>query len=136
MLYITILNKLEYIDSKLQGIYQRGGTKQMQKENKNDKPISLATEIIRDLARQNLILKIAVGTLAVGLILAIIWRYNMDDILQKAVQIRREYNNKYREANKEQINKRQNEWRQKNKDKVKQYNKNYWIKKAQQLSNA
>ena len=37
MLYITILNKLEYIDSKLQGIYQRGGTKQMQKENKNDK---------------------------------------------------------------------------------------------------
>lgn len=60
----------------------------------------------------------------------------MDDILQKAVQIRREYNNKYREANKEHINKRQNEWRQKNKDKVKQYNKNYWIKKAQQLSNA
>ena len=60
----------------------------------------------------------------------------MDDILQKAVQIRREYNNKYREANKEQINKRQNEWRQKNKDKVKQYNKNYRIKKAQQLSNA
>lgn len=73
MLYITILNKLEYIDSKLQGIYQRGGTKQMQKENKNDKQISLATEIIRDLARQNLILKIAVGTLAVGLILAIIF---------------------------------------------------------------
>ena len=45
----------------------------MQKENKNDKPISLATEIIRDLARQNLILKIAVGTLAIGLILAIIF---------------------------------------------------------------
>ena len=73
MLYITILNKLEYIDSKLQRLYQRGGTKQMQKKKKNDKPISLATEIIRDLAKQNLILKIAVGTLAIGLILAIIF---------------------------------------------------------------
>lgn len=72
MLYITILNKLEYIDSKLQRIYQRGGTKQMQKENKND-TTPLATEIIRDLAKQNLILKIAVGTLAIGLILAIIF---------------------------------------------------------------
>lgn len=59
----------------------------------------------------------------------------MDDILKKAIQIRRDYNNQYREANKEQIKKRQNEWRQKNKDRVKQYNKNYWIKKAQQLSN-
>lgn len=72
MLYITILNKLEYIDSKLQGIYQRGGTKQMQKDNKND-TTPLATEIIRDLAKQNLILKIAVGTLAIGLIIAIIF---------------------------------------------------------------
>lgn len=72
MLYITILNKLEYIDNKLQLIYERGGKKQMQKDNKND-TTPLATEIIRDLAKQNKILKLAIGILAIGLILAIIF---------------------------------------------------------------
>lgn len=52
---------------------------------------------------------------------------------EQAKQLRREYNRKYRELNKEQINKRQNEWRRANKDKVKEYSKNYWTKKAQKL---
>lgn len=52
---------------------------------------------------------------------------------ERAIQLRREYNRQYREANKERINKKQNEWRRKNKDKVKQYNHNYWTKKAEQM---
>ena len=55
---------------------------------------------------------------------------------ERAIQLRREYNRQYREANKERINKKQNEWRRKNKDKVKQYNYNYWTKKAEQMQNA
>lgn len=52
---------------------------------------------------------------------------------EQAIKLRREYNRKYREENKESINKRQNEWRRANRDKVKQYNKNYWTKKAREL---
>lgn len=52
---------------------------------------------------------------------------------EQALQLRREYNRKYREQNKENINKRQNEWRRANKDKVREYNKNYWTKKANEL---
>lgn len=52
---------------------------------------------------------------------------------EQAIKLRREYNKRYRELNKETINKRQNEWRRANRDKVKQYNKNYWTKKAREL---
>lgn len=45
---------------------------------------------------------------------------------EDAIKQRREYQRKYRELNKESINKRQNEWRKANRDKVKEYNKNYW----------
>jgi hypothetical protein len=43
-----------------------------------------------------------------------------------ALKQRREYQRRYRALNKDNINKRQKEWRKANKDKVKEYNKTYW----------
>lgn len=54
---------------------------------------------------------------------------------EDAIKIRREYNKNYRDNNKDTINNRQKEWRNNNKDKVKIYNSNYWIKKAERLKN-
>ena len=48
----------------------------------------------------------------------------------KILEVKREYYKKYRESNKDKINKYQREYRANNKDKVKQYNQNYWSKKA------
>lgn len=45
---------------------------------------------------------------------------------EDAVKQRREYQRRYRALNKDNINKRQKEWRKANKDKVKEYNKTYW----------
>jgi len=45
---------------------------------------------------------------------------------EDAIKQRREYQRKYRALNKESINKRQNEWRKANKEKVKEYNRTYW----------
>ena len=49
---------------------------------------------------------------------------------KKILEVKREYYKKYRESNKDKINKYQREYRANNKDKVKQYNQNYWSKKA------
>lgn len=48
----------------------------------------------------------------------------------EALTKRREYQRQYRLKQKEQINKKQREWRNNNKDKIKQYNVNYWTKKT------
>lgn len=48
----------------------------------------------------------------------------------KIIQVKRDYYKKYREDNKDRLNKYQREYRANNKDKVKQYNQNYWSKKA------
>ena len=48
----------------------------------------------------------------------------------KIIQVKRDYYKKYREDNKDKLNKYQREYRANNKDKVKQYNQNYWSKKA------
>jgi hypothetical protein len=45
---------------------------------------------------------------------------------EDAIRQRRAYQRRYRALNKEHINKRQKEWRNANKDKVKEYNKTYW----------
>ena len=45
---------------------------------------------------------------------------------EDAIKQRRAYQKHYRELNKSTINKRQNEWRNANKDKVREYNKTYW----------
>lgn len=45
---------------------------------------------------------------------------------EDAVKQRRAYQRRYRALNKDNINKRQKEWRKANKDKVKEYNKTYW----------
>lgn len=50
---------------------------------------------------------------------------------EKIKEIKRAYYKKYRETNKDKINKRQREWRETHKDKVKQYNNNYWLKQLQ-----
>lgn len=49
---------------------------------------------------------------------------------EQAINQRRAYQRKYRALNKERINKRQKEWRNANKDKVKEYNATYWEKVA------
>lgn len=45
---------------------------------------------------------------------------------EDAIKQRRAYQRRYRVLNKDNINKRQKEWRKANKDKVKEYNKTYW----------
>ena len=45
---------------------------------------------------------------------------------EDAIKQRRAYQRRYRALNKDNINKRQKEWRKANKDKVKEYNKTYW----------
>lgn len=45
---------------------------------------------------------------------------------EDAIRQRRAYQRRYRVLNKDNINKRQKEWRKANKDKVKEYNKTYW----------
>lgn len=45
---------------------------------------------------------------------------------EEAIKQRRAYQRRYRALNKDNINKRQKEWRKANKDKVKEYNKTYW----------
>ena len=58
---------------------------------------------------------------------------------EDAIKQRRAYQRRYRALNKDNINKRQKEWRKANKDKVKEYNKTYWenvVKKyVEQTSN-
>ena len=58
---------------------------------------------------------------------------------EEAIKQRRAYQRRYRALNKDNINKRQKEWRKANKDKVKEYNKTYWenvVKKyVEQTSN-
>ena len=49
---------------------------------------------------------------------------------EDAIRQRRAYQRRYRVLNKDNINKRQKEWRKANKDKVKEYNKTYWEKVA------
>ena len=45
---------------------------------------------------------------------------------EDAIRQRRAYQRRYRALNKDNINKRQKEWRKNNKDKVKEYNITYW----------
>ena len=52
---------------------------------------------------------------------------------EKAKEAKRAYYKNYREANKEKITARTKEWLDNNKQKKKQYNENYWKKKAEQL---
>ena len=54
------------------------------------------------------------------------------DLIKK---LKREYYKKYRDANKDKLNKYQREYRANNKEKVKQYNKTYWLKKANLTQN-
>lgn len=55
---------------------------------------------------------------------------------ENALKQRREYQRKYRQKNKDAINKRQNEWRKANKEKVKEYNKRYWENVADKIAKA
>lgn len=48
----------------------------------------------------------------------------------EAVKARRDYKRQYRSNNREKINVQQREWRAKNPDKVREYQKRYWEKQA------
>jgi hypothetical protein len=52
-----------------------------------------------------------------------------------AAAARREYARKYREQNRERLNEKHKQWREKpeNKKKIKMYQETYWSKKAQDL---
>lgn len=56
---------------------------------------------------------------------------DLKEIEYKIKEIKRAYYKKYRDENKDKINKRQREWRETHKDKVKQYANNYWLKQLQ-----
>ncbi|MCU7712993.1 hypothetical protein OK414_29435 [Priestia sp. JV24] len=50
-----------------------------------------------------------------------------------AKEQKRAYYREYREKNRERYNQRAREWRANNKDKVKQYQKDYWERKSQDV---
>lgn len=54
-------------------------------------------------------------------------------LTNEAIELRRAYMSEYREKNRERINLKQRLWRKANKDKVSEYNKAYWNKKASEL---
>lgn len=49
----------------------------------------------------------------------------------QAQEARRDYKRRYRAKNREKINRQQREWRAGNGDKVRQYNRQYWERRAQ-----
>lgn len=57
---------------------------------------------------------------------------------EKAKEVRRlymrQYSKKYREENLEKILKRQREWRANNRDKCREYEARYWMKKAHEMA--
>ena len=52
---------------------------------------------------------------------------------EKAKELQREYMRKYREQNRKRINILHKKWRDAHKERIKQYIKNYWNKKAMEL---
>ena len=60
----------------------------------------------------------------------------MEKMTPEAKRIRKIYKRKYRQENKEKINKQQREWRAKNPDKVRAYQAKYWSKKAIKIKDA
>lgn len=52
-------------------------------------------------------------------------------VTEEAINARREYYRKYQQENRERLNAYQRQWRAKNADKVREYNKRYWEKKIQ-----
>lgn len=55
----------------------------------------------------------------------------MEEMTMEARQARREYRKHYRDRNREKINRQQREWRAGNPEKVRQYEKRYWEKVAE-----
>lgn len=56
---------------------------------------------------------------------------NKEKTLEEIAQEKqRMYHREYYRKNRKSINARQQEWRAENPDKVKQYNRNYWLKRA------
>ena len=51
---------------------------------------------------------------------------------KKASEARREYQRKWREKNRERYNASMREWRENNPEKVKQYQEDYWARKAEE----
>ena len=54
----------------------------------------------------------------------------MGEMTADASEARRLYKRKYRQKNREKINKQQREWRARNSDKVKEYQVRYWERVA------
>lgn len=54
----------------------------------------------------------------------------MGEMTADASEARRIYKRKYRQRNREKINKQQREWRGRNPDKVREYQVRYWEKRA------
>lgn len=49
-----------------------------------------------------------------------------------AMEARRAYQREHYRRNRKKINEKQRQWRAANPEKVRQYNQNYWLKKAQE----
>lgn len=54
-----------------------------------------------------------------------------EELSLQAQEARKDYKRRYRAKNREKINKQQREWRACNSDKVRQYNRQYWERRAQ-----
>lgn len=59
----------------------------------------------------------------------------MDGMSAQAQEVRRNYKRQYRIRNREKINSKQRMWRKKNPDKVKEYQAQYWERKAGKAGN-
>lgn len=54
-----------------------------------------------------------------------------EELSLQAQEARKDYKRRYRAKNREKINRQQREWRAGNGDKVRQYNRQYWERRAQ-----
>lgn len=54
-----------------------------------------------------------------------------EELTLQAQEARRNYKKQYRAENRERINAQQRKWRRENRDKVQQYNENYWQRVAE-----
>lgn len=58
---------------------------------------------------------------------------NQKTVEEIAREKKRQYYQEYYRKNRKKINEQKREWRAANPDKVRQYNENYWLRKAEEL---
>ena len=64
-----------------------------------------------------------------------VYKMNYGSLTEAALKARREYYRAYNATHREQINEKHTEWQHKHPEKVREYRRNYWEKKAAAINN-